>query len=247
MKMRAGLTTTTVILWHATITVASSSTWVEKIASTSVAGSLIQTASPGDGSNYDAIIGNTTAYDSPPQRVSAASALWALITLAINAITQRSGADRFISSDVLSPARSSPFVCLADAVIAGLWLAHGTRRSLGVKGSMYWYRKEMSLIREESDRRLIQGIPAVTIFFFILGPLPQAIKALGARGLYWTKAWAALFLGSWFVEVVVRFSSGLPQSTAADMADAELRSQARFLRKISLMVHQVAFVTQYCI
>lgn len=109
---------------------------------------------------------------------------------------------------------------------------------------MYWYREEMGLLREESDRQLIQGIPAVTVFFFVLGPLPQAIKALGAEGLYWTKAWAALFLGAWCVEVVVRFSSGLHRPTTGD---AGLRSQACFLRKVSLMIHQVAFVTQYCI
>ena len=232
---------------------ASPSTLIETIASTSVGGSFIQTASPVNGSNrttaleYNITVGNTTACDSPPESASAASALWALIALAINAMTQRSGADRIPSSDVLSPARSSPFVCLADVIIVVLWLVHGRRRALGVKGSMYWYRKEMELLREKSDRQLIQGIPAVTIFFFILGPLPQAIKALGATGLYWTKVWAALFLVPWCVEVFVRFSSGLPQSTTVDMADRGLRSEARFLRKVSLMVHQVAFVTQYCI
>ena len=133
-------------------------------------------------------------------------------------------------------------MCLADVIVVVLWLVHGMRQDLGVKGSMYWYRKEMGL-RVKSDRRLIEGIPAVTIFFFILGPLPQAIKGLGAGGLYWTKAWAALFLGAWCVEVVVRFLSGLAQPSTAE----GLEPPASFLRKVSLMVHQVAFVTQFCI
>ena len=229
-----------------------SSIWAVTAASTLVSRSFIQTASQIKGfkrvaSEYNATVGNTTGCDSAPQPVSAASALWALIALAINAMTQRSGADRFPSADALSPARSSPFVCLADVVVVALWLVHGMRQGLGVRGSMYWYRREMSLLREESDRQLIQGIPAITIFFFILGPLPQAIKALGAEGLYWTKAWAALLLGPWCVEVVVRFSSGLYKPTNMDIDDAGLRSQASFLRKVSLMIHQVAFVTQYCI
>lgn len=97
-------------------------------------------------------------------------------------------------------------MCLADVIVVVLWLAHGTRQGLGVKGSMYWYRKEMGL-RVNSDRQLIEGIPAVTIFFFILGPLPQALKALGAGRVYWAKAWAALLLGAWCFEVVIRFSA----------------------------------------
>lgn len=212
-------------------------------------GSWFQTASPVNSSNSTAlenhaIAGNATACNSPPQPVSAASALWALIALAINAMTQRSGADRL---DVLSPARSSPLVCLADVIVVVLWLAHGTRHGLGVKGSMYWYRKEMGLLRVKSDRHLIEGIPAVTIFFFILGPLPQAIKAIGTVGLHWTKAWAALFLGAWCVEVIVRFSAGLFQPPMEESAITGLESLAGFLRKVSLIFHQVAFVTQYSI
>ena len=178
--MHPGLTTAIMIWYQVTTAVSSSSTWTETTASTSMAGSSIQTASPVNGLNSTApenhaTAGNTTACDPPPQPVSAASALWALIALAINAMTQRSGADR---RDVLSPARSSPLVCLADVVVVVLWLAHGMRQGLGVKASMYWYRKEMGLLREKSDRRLIEGIPAVTIFFFILGPSLRRSKPL---------------------------------------------------------------------
>ena len=249
IRMHIRLRTATSIWCSLTTAAASSSAWIETTASTSVGGSLIQTATPVNSSNspvseHNAIAGNKTACNYPPQPVSPASALWALIALAINAMTQRSGADRL---DVLSPARSSPLVCLADVIVVVLWLVHGMRQDLGVKGSMYWYRKEMGLLREQSDRGLIQGIPAVSSFFFILGPLPQAIKAFGAVGLHWTKAWAALFLGAWCVEVVVRFSAGLARPTRVESAATGLESQASFLRKISLMVHQAAIVIQYCI
>ena len=40
----------------------------------------------------------------------------------------------------------------------------------------------MGLIREAGDRELIQGIPAVTIAFFVLGPFPQVLKVFGMSG-----------------------------------------------------------------
>jgi len=92
----------------------------------------------------------------PPSPISWQSALWGLIAVSLNAQTQRSAADHFPSSDSLSPARSSPFVCLADIVIAVIWLLRGWKAGLGVRGALGWYRKEMGLLRERGDRGLIQ-------------------------------------------------------------------------------------------
>ncbi len=92
----------------------------------------------------------------PPSPVSWQSALWGLIALSLNAQTQRSAADHFPSSDSLSPARSSPFICLADMVVAILWLVAGRKARLGVRSSLAWGRREMGLLRERGDRELIQ-------------------------------------------------------------------------------------------
>lgn len=57
--------------------------------------------------------------------VSWQSVLWGLVALSLNAMTQRSGADRSPSSDPLSPARTSPFICIAEMVVLILWLIKG--------------------------------------------------------------------------------------------------------------------------
>ena len=93
---------------------------------------------------------------SPSSPVSWQSALWGLIALSLNAQTQRSAADHFPSSDSLSPARSSPFICLADIIVAVIWLLRGWKAGMGLRGALKWYRKETGLIREKGDRELIQ-------------------------------------------------------------------------------------------
>ena len=80
---------------------------------------------------------------------------------------------------------------------------------MDVRTAFRWYRKEMGLIREAGDRELIQGIPAVTIALFVLGPFPQALKVFDMSGLPWTKTWAAIFLAAWLSEAMVRFAAGI--------------------------------------
>ena len=100
--------------------------------------------------------GTVSLPPTPPSPVSWQSALWGLIALSLNAQTQRSAADHFPSSDSLSPARSSPFICLADMVVAILWLVGGCRAGLGIGGCLAWSRREMGLVKEKGDRELIQ-------------------------------------------------------------------------------------------
>ncbi len=95
-----------------------------------------------------------------------------LITLSVGAMAQRSGADRFLSSDSLSPARTSPFVCLADIVLVFLWLIKGASLGMDTTDTLRWYRKRIGLLRGAADRELIQGIPVVTMSLSVLGPLP---------------------------------------------------------------------------
>lgn len=73
----------------------------------------------------------------------------------------------------------------------------------------------MGLIRGAGDRELVQGTPVVMLSLFILGPLPQAIKMFGMKGLPWTKTWAVVFFAAWVGEVIVGFIAGI-QSKASD-------------------------------
>lgn len=102
-------------------------------------------------------------------------------------------------------------------------------------------------MRDKSDRELIQGVPAVTICFFILGPLPQAIKIFGAHGLYWTKAWAAVLFSAWVWEVMVRFIAALPRSVKVDTDGVGSRVRSRDLKQLSRILYQIDFMAQFAV
>lgn len=102
----------------------------------------------------------------------------------------------------------------------------------------------MGLLRKKSDCQLIQGTPAVTVCFFLLAPLPQAIKIFGSGGLLWTKVWLVIFFIAWSVEVITRFVSALPRSFPVEAVDVSLQSSSRHQRYLSRVIYQVAFATQ---
>ena len=81
----------------------------------------------------------------------------------------------------------------------------------------------------------------------MLGPLPQALKLFGAKGLTWSKACAAIFFTAWMVEVVLRFFAGMKHDVSWDTRDLEVKQVARHLRQISKFIYQMAFTAQIVI
>ena len=81
---------------------------------------------------------NTTEETQPakePVHVSPLNAVLCLVVLGINAATQRSGADHFANQH-LSPARTSPFICLADILVTIIWLVYGVcHEKISIKAS----------------------------------------------------------------------------------------------------------------
>lgn len=190
---------------------------------------------------------NTTLASAADNQVSWQSALWGLIALSLGAMTQRSGADRFPSSDALSPVRTSPFICGADIIVASIWLFNGKRIGLGFGSALHWSRQEMGLIRGSADRELVQGIPVVTISLFVLGPLPQAIKMFGMTGLPWTKLWAVILFVAWVIEVILRFCAGISsEKEGASLVRRKMMAKTT-LRRVSKMTYQVAFMAQIAV
>ena len=115
---------------------------------------------------------------------------------------------------------------------------------MGLRPALRWHRKEIGLIRGPADRDLIQGIPAVTICFFVLGPLPQAVKLFAMKGLPWTKAWAVCLFAGWMGEIIVRFLAGIPGGRVdLTMGEASVTT-ARILFLISRITYQLAFLAQ---
>ena len=105
----------------------------------------------------------------------------------------------------------------------------------------------MGLVREASDRELVQGIPVVTLSLFMLGPLPQTIKLFSTSGLPWTKTWAVIFFIAWIAEAGVRFLAGIPGTTTNASNNRELLSARRSLIRLSTWIHQAAFFIQVVI
>lgn len=84
----------------------------------------------------------------------------------------------------------------------------------------------------------------MTIAFFMLGPFPQTLKLLGAKGLIWSKAWAAIFFSAWMIEVIFRFVARLEHDGSRELNDAVLRQSADHLRWVSKLIFQLAFIVQ---
>lgn len=51
-------------------------------------------------------------------------------------MTQASGADIHLAAATLSPARSSPIVCVADIIVLLIWTGRGLGHGLGLRRSL---------------------------------------------------------------------------------------------------------------
>ena len=106
----------------------------------------------------------------------------------------------------------------------------------------------MGLVRGAGDRGLVQGVPAVMVALFVLGPLPQAVKVFGMVRVPWTKVWAVVFFVAWVVEVAVRFAAGVPSRDASGLVDdGRMLAAKRELLWLSEWVHIAAFATQLAV
>jgi hypothetical protein len=136
------------------------------------------------------------------------SALWAVVALGLNAMTQRSGGDLISSPYIISLIRSSPFICGVDTVMSIAWLLTGwyygesptssiRLRSMGTKLMMGDAEDDKSSDGKPEPERL----PVIGAIFFILGPLPQAVKLAGVGGAIGTMAMGMAFTISYLLRV----------------------------------------------
>ncbi|KAK5735024.1 hypothetical protein LTR17_008514 [Elasticomyces elasticus] len=116
---------------------------------------------------------------------SGSSIFWAMATLALKAMLQPSTTGYMWSGDVskesLWPHRSSPFVCLNDAVFDA-WVILERYRHPGQHTQHQEYAKPT--------------VVSLRVALFVLGVLPQAIKLFSCGGIPLTQAIAAAFLVS---------------------------------------------------
>ncbi|MCJ1437756.1 hypothetical protein MMC27_007143 [Xylographa pallens] len=132
--------------------------------------------------------------------VSAQSAFWAVVALALNTACQPTG------SVLSSPAahsralRTSPIICVADAIVTLLAFVtllaqrHGVRDS--ARAILYWRFHENG-VEPEEGAKIEQGWFRALIF--VLGALPQMIKVIGLQGVPWTQALCSAYLAPFVV------------------------------------------------
>ncbi|KAE9373605.1 hypothetical protein N431DRAFT_535076, partial [Stipitochalara longipes BDJ] len=141
--------------------------------------------------------------------VSWQSAFLGLVPLALNAMTQPSSLDvKLPDSSLLFAARSSPFVCVADALEVLIELCiricqghnlHQAARLANWRRARYRLGAETTSLEESA----VEKHPKTFLILFIV-TLLQAIKILGLEGLFWIKVWAGCYFCSYVVLAVVQ-------------------------------------------
>ena len=173
--------------------------------------------------------------------VSWQSALWGLVALALGSMTQRSGGDIYASAESLSPARSSPFVCMADMVVVILWIVKGRKLGIDVRSILRWQREELGLTRKSADQEGKQEVPVIPICLYVLGALPQGVKILGMSNVPWTKTWATILLVAWVFELIVGSYAGIPSAAPESAFDERKAATRTLLVRISRVIYRLAF------
>lgn len=141
----------------------------------------------------------------PPNTVSYQSTFIGLIPLALNAMSQASILDRtFLQSSFLFPARSSPFVCLADALevvveiaFYAIWEGMGIRHAAG-RSCWRRARSEMQIPPTRVEATGVDQHPK-TFMILSIGAILQAVKTLSVQCIPLTQLYASFCLLSFLV------------------------------------------------
>ena len=148
------------------------------------------------------------------QPATGQSIFWALIALALNAMTQKSSLgsafdDEFtewlgegIASWPLDPRRSSPLICAGDIIYEVFMLIYTTRRQESQSGSLCADQLPSPVSTEQNQQSVgeeqakFKWSPALTMktVLFGLGVLPQALKLFSMRGIIGIQLCAGAFL-----------------------------------------------------
>lgn len=135
---------------------------------------------------------------SASHEASGSSLLWAMLSLALCAMTQSTivwrGSDGPLGG-AFSPQRSSPSACLVDGVVESvLLLRAGFRWWRGIPPQAHV--EEGGESTDGTTWRSKTGSLVITLAAFALGVLPQAIKIFTTRGILVTQLHAAIYLFS---------------------------------------------------
>lgn len=180
------------------------------------------------------------------REVSWSYAYWTLVVLALNAMTQSSPSESFLPASALSMARSSPLICLADMLITTIWTTVGWWNKVPLRYALALARKHLAKDNEDGIESLQNGVPSVALVFFIMGPLPQAIKLIGLRGVPITQALGVVYVVVYLMTIMERLSPGFDLKSAPKLPTElvpRLQSLSRWIYVIASAAQALAWVT----
>lgn len=125
-------------------------------------------------------------------------------------MTQSSSLDApFSQSSLLFAARSSPFVCLADALEIIISLVIHVVRGKPLRQAALLVNWQRARHRLGEDVEELEDIPAEKhpwgYVILLVAAVLQAAKIFGFQGMLWTKVWAGLYLSSYVIIALVGF------------------------------------------
>jgi hypothetical protein len=151
-------------------------------------------------------------------------------------------------SSLLFAARSSPFICVADALSVLFELAihiwNGNRLREAAR-RINWRRARLRLRDDEIttlEENPAKAHPKTFLILFI-ATLLQAIKISGCQGMFWMQLWVGIYLCSYFVLAAVQFLAPADyrnRPTAKEPFEYANRVVDFFLCLLALIVHACA-------
>ncbi|KAI9766557.1 MAG: hypothetical protein M1839_004884 [Geoglossum umbratile] len=202
---------------------------------------------------------NSSSAESPSAAstdvVSWQSAFWALVALALNAMTQPSRLDEALPGQNIFPMRCSPLVCAMDTIEAVLHISTYLYSGQSPSEAARRYIRRRIVTDETAataPRRGDIGVqttvahsnPGWHFIVFLLSALPQGIKLLGMQGIPWTKFWGGLYLFSFLMHffvssLVLRGRRHVLSLPSVDPLDSRM---VNIERRLSNLDNHLAFV-----
>lgn len=139
------------------------------------------------------------------------AAFWGLAPLAINSMVQPVGPmTTILSTEASALLRCSPLICICDGLYV---LANYIYLTLSMKSPRAAARliacSRFSRLAREANAKPsafenLQENTLFRIFVFVATVMTQATKLWAVSGLFWTKIWACMFVGSFItLEIIV--------------------------------------------
>ncbi|KAH7419357.1 hypothetical protein BKA64DRAFT_14188 [Cadophora sp. MPI-SDFR-AT-0126] len=169
--------------------------------------------------------------------------LWILLCLAINSMAQPSSTICGVSSRYRIYLSSSPIITLADAMSALIRMVsvciHLQTGILRACQMVVLSRSEVKFSESQDTSHAASSRTWPRWLFFIMGPLPAAIKLASFSGIWWTKSWGLMFAVSFVVVELISIPSRIsksPRMSAPELLDPGLQTEQSLDSQKSLML-----------